>query len=386
MKISNWLAATAGMALMAGAAWAQESGEGAAEDTAAAEGGMAQADLDALYAAAQEEGMLTTVALPHDWCNYGAMFEGFKAKYPGIEVNELNPNASSAEELEAIRANMNNAGPQAPDVIDVGLAFGPQAKEEGLIQPYMVSTWDSIPEDAKDSEGYWYGDYYGVMSFSVNTDLVDPVPQSFADLLKPEYAGQVALAGDPRASNQAILGVLAAGMAQGAEAGQAAGEAGLQFFKELNDAGNFVPVIGGSGTLAQGTTPIIIQWDYNALSTRDTLAGNPPVEVVVPSDATLAGVYVQAISAYAPHPNAAKLWMEYLYSDEGQTHWLSGYCHPIRFDDMVERGVVPQELLDKLPPAESYAGAVFPTLEQIEANRAAVVEGWDTVVGADVVE
>jgi putative spermidine/putrescine transport system substrate-binding protein len=370
MKLKTWLAATASAAtLVAGMAHAQEA-----------------ADLDALYEAAKAEGMLTTIALPHDWCGYGAVIEGFKAKYPEIEVNELNPDAGSADELEAIRANMDNTGPQAPDVIDVGLSFGPQAQAEGLIQPYKVSTWDEIPDEAKDAEGYWYGDYYGVMSFLVNTDLVDPVPTSFADLLKPEYAGQVALAGDPRASNQAILGVMAAGMSTGAEPGEAAAQAGLEYFKQLNDAGNFVPVIGKAGTLAQGTTPILITWDYNALAARDTLAGNPPVEVVVPSDAVLAGMYVQAISAYAPHPNAAKLWMEYLYSDEGQLGWLAGYCHPIRFNALVEAGAVPQELLDALPPAESYDAAVFPTLDQVNANADAVKAGWDSVVGANVVE
>ncbi len=342
--------------------------------------------MEELIAGAQAEGMLTTIALPHDWCGYGAVIEGFKAKYPFLTVNELNPDAGSADEIEAIKANKDNTGPQAPDVIDVGLAFGPSAMAEGLIQPYKVSTWDSIPADAKDPDGHWYGDYYGVMSFAVNTDLVDPVPTSFADLLKPEYAGQVALAGDPRASNQAILAVMAAGMANGAAPGADAAAAGLDFFAQLNAAGNFVPVIGKAGTLAQGTTPIVLQWDYNALATRDTLAGNPPVEVIVPSDASLAGVYVQAISAYAPHPNAAKLWMEYLYSDEGQLGWLAGYCHPIRFNDMVARGVVPQDLLDKLPPPEGYAAAVFPTIDQVNANKEAVVAGWDTVVGANVVE
>src|SRR5687767_3377126 len=92
-------------------------------------------NMEELIAAAQAEGMLTTIALPHDWCNYGQLIEDFKAKY-NIEVNELDPGAGSGEELEAIRANQNNPGPQAPDVIDVGLAFGPTAKEEGLIQPY----------------------------------------------------------------------------------------------------------------------------------------------------------------------------------------------------------------------------------------------------------
>lgn len=337
-----------------------------------------------IEAAAKAEGMLSTIALPHDWCGYGDVIAGFKAKYPEIKVNELNPDAGSADEIEAVKANKDNKGPQAPDVLDVGLAFGPLAKSEGLTQAYKVATWDEIPDAIKDAEGHWYGDYYGVMSFIVNTDLVENVPQDWADLLKPEYAGQVALAGDPRASNQAILGVLAAGMATGAAPGEAAGKAGLEFFKALNDAGNFVPVIGKAGTLAQGTTPIIIMWDYNALSARDTLAGNPPVEVVVPKSGVLAGVYVQAISAYAPQPNAAKLWMEYLYSDEGQLGWLKGYCHPARFNAMAAAGKIPQDLLDALPPAESYEAAYFPTLEEVDANKAAVTGGWDAVVGANV--
>ncbi len=337
-----------------------------------------------IEAAAKAEGMLTTIAQPHDGCGYGDVIAGFKAKYPEITVNELNPDAGSADEIEAIKANKDNKGPQAPDVIDVGLAFGPQAKAEGLTQPHKVATWDEIPDAIKDAEGHWYGDYYGVMSFIVNKDLVENVPQDWADLLKPEYAGMVALAGDPRASNQAILGVLAAGMSTGAAPGAEAGKAGLEFFKQLNDAGNFVPVIGKAGTLAQGTTPIMIMWDYNALAARDTLAGNPPVEVVVPKSGVLAGVYVQAISAFAPQPNAAKLWMEYLYSDEGQLGWLKGYCHPARFNAMAAAGKIPQELLDALPPAESYEAAYFPTLEEVDANKAAVVEGWDATVGANV--
>ena len=337
-----------------------------------------------IEAAAKAEGMLSTIALPHDWCGYGNVIAGFKAKYPEISVNELNPDAGSADEIEAVKANKDNKGPQAPDVLDVGLAFGPQAKAEGLTQAHKVAAWDEIPDGIKDADGHWYGDYYGVMSFLVNKDLVQNVPQDWADLLKPEYAGQVALAGDPRASNQAILAVLAAGMSTGAAPGEAAGKAGLDFFKALNDAGNFVPVIGKAGTLAQGTTPIVIMWDYNALSARDTLAGNPPVEVVVPKSGVLAGVYVQAISAYAPQPNAAKLWMEYLYSDEGQLGWLKGYCHPARFNAMAAAGKIPQDLLDALPPAAAYEAAYFPTLEEVDSNKAAVTGGWDAVVGANV--
>jgi putative spermidine/putrescine transport system substrate-binding protein len=340
--------------------------------------------MDELVAAAKAEGQLTTIALPHDWCGYGEVIAAFKAKYPEITVNELNPDAGSSDEIEAIKANNDNKGPQAPDVIDVGLSYGPAAKDEGLVQPYKVATWDTIPDDAKDAEGYWYGDYYGVLSFEVNKDLVPNTPADWADLLKPEYANSVALAGDPRASNQAIQGVYAAGLGSGGTDAKSAAEKGLDFFKQLNTAGNFVPVIGKAATLAQGQTPILITWDYNALSGRDTLNGNPPVDVVVPKSGVVAGVYVQAISAFAPHPNAAKLWMEYLYSDEGQLGWLKGYCHPIRFNDLVKNGKVPQEMLDKLPPAASYEAAVFPSLEDQAAAKEIITKQWDSVVGANV--
>jgi putative spermidine/putrescine transport system substrate-binding protein len=339
--------------------------------------------MEALIAAAKQEGQLTTIALPHDWCGYGGLIEGFKAKY-GLTVNELNPDAGSGDEIEAIRANKGNTGPQAPDVIDVGLSFGPSAKAEGLIQPYKVATWDTIPDTAKDADGFWHGDYYGVLAFEVNTDIVKNLPQDWPDLLGDDYRNTVALAGDPRASNQAIQGVYAAGVSAGATAGAAAGEAGLKYFAELTKNGNFVPVIGKAASVAQGSTPIVIRWDYNSLADRDTLNGNPPIEVVVPKTGVVAGVYVQAISAYAPHPNAAKLWMEYLYSDEGQLGWLKGYCHPIRFNDLVKNGKVPQEMLDKLPPAAAYEAAVFPTLEEQGAAKEVITKQWDTMVGANV--
>ena len=337
----------------------------------------------ALIAAAKAEGQLTTIALPHDWCGYGALLDGFKAKY-GLKINELNPDAGSGDEIEAIKANKDNKGPQAPDVIDVGLSFGPTAKADKLIQPYKVATWATIPDSAKDADGFWYGDYYGVLTFQVNTDVVKNVPTDWADLLKPEYKNAVALAGDPRTANQAIQGVFAAGLGlSGGDVGKAAA-AGLKYFSDMNKAGNFVPVIGKAASFAQGATPIIIRWDYNALADRDTLKGNPKVAVVVPKSGVVAGVYVQAISAYAPHPNAAKLWMEYLYSDEGQLAWLNGYCHPIRFNDLVAKNKIPKAMLDKLPPADGYAKALFPTLDQQAAFKEVITKQWDQVVGASV--
>ena len=341
----------------------------------------APAKFDDLVKAAKAEGELTVIACPHDWVNYGEIFQKFSAKY-GIKLNELNPDGSSAEELEAIKANKNNTGRQAPDVVDVGLSFGPEMKQQGLVAPYKVATWNTIPASVKDAEGFWYGDYYGALAFEVNTDLVKDVPKDWKDLLKPEYQGKIALAGDPRVSNQAFLTVAAAALATGGSFTNIM--PGLEFFKKLNAVGNFVPVIAVPGTVASGETPITVRWDYNALSKRDKSAGNPNIGVIIPASGVVAGVYIQGISAFAPHPNAARLYMEYLYSDEGQLLWLKGYGHPVRFADLARRKVIPADLAAKLPPSAAYAKAMFPSIQDQEATKKATAENWDKVVNVDV--
>jgi putative spermidine/putrescine transport system substrate-binding protein len=337
--------------------------------------------MDALIAAAKKEGELTVIAVPRDWLNYGELIDGFKSKY-GLKVNELDPNAGSGDEVEAIKANKGNKGPQAPDSIDVGYAFGPSSQKDGLLQPYKVSTWETIPADLKDPDGFWYGDYYGVLSFEVNSTVVKNVPQDWSDLLKPDYKGQIALAGDPRTSNQAIQSVFAAALSAGGSPDNA--QPGLDFFGKLASAGNLLPVIAKQGTIAKGETPIVIRWDYLGLADKDALKGNPEITVVVPKTGLLGGVYVQAISAFAPHPNAAKLWMEHLYSDEGQLTWLKAYGHPIRFGDLTKNGKVPADLAAKLPPAELYAKAAFPKLDQLDAAKKTISEGWDKTVNVNI--
>jgi putative spermidine/putrescine transport system substrate-binding protein len=334
--------------------------------------------LAALVAAATSEGTLTTIGIQHDWCNYGEAIAIFKAKY-GLEVNELNPSAAFGDQVEAIRASKGNKGPSAPDVIDVGLAYGPQAKADKLIARYKVSTWDSIPATAKDPDGFWYGDYYGVLAFESNKKLVPTPLTDWADLLDGSHKNQVALAGDPRVATQATQTVYASALANGGSLDNA--QPGLDFFAKLKKAGNLLQTISKPSTIEDGTTPITIRATYSALAHRDATAGNPEIDVTVPTTGRLGGLYVQAISAYAPHPNAAKLWMEFLYSDEGQNTWLKGYCNPIRFEDMSKRNAIPPEMLATLPDT---AGAVFPTLDQLNAATTLITSKWDAVVGVDI--
>lgn len=342
----------------------------------AAEGG----GMEALIAAAQAEGELNVIALPDDWCNYGEMMKTFSQKY-GIKVNSINPEAGSADELQAIRDNKENKGPQAPDVIDVGPAFGLLAKEEGLLAPYKVMTWDTI-DGLKDPDGYFYTDYNGVLVFEVNLDVVKDVPQDWKDLLDPKYKGQIALAGDPRSSNQAAQTVYAAAIANGGSLDNV--QPGLEFFKELNARGNLLPLIANTGSIAKGETPITFQWNYLALANAEAFNGNPSLAIIYPKSVNWGGFYLQAISAYAPHPAAARLWQEFLYSDEGHLIWMKGYCAPARLADMLKRGVVPEDLKAKLPAPEIINSAIVPSRDQLSAARELIKNQWDSVVGLDI--
>lgn len=338
--------------------------------------------LDDLIAAAKKEGELTTIAIPRDWANYGEAIDRFTELY-GLKYNGLNPDAGSADELEAIRATKDTGGPQAPDTVDVGIGYGPGAKEEGLCSKYFLSTWDSIP--LKDAEGYWFGEYYGVLTFETIKDAATP-PTDWEDLLKPEYKGKVAMAGDVLKSNESVMTVMASGISRAGgiddtvESATAAAQKGLEFWKEMYDSGNFIPVIADIGRIAAGETPVTIQWDYLSLGNRDSLAGNPELVITVPKTGNIGGPYIGFVSAYAPHPYAGRLWYEFLMSDEGQLIWLKGYAYPIRYNDMSARGVIPAELAAKLPPAEDVAKATFLTLDQQAAIKAYITENWRKVV------
>lgn len=338
--------------------------------------------LETLTECAQKEGTLTTIALPHDWANYGEIIETYKTKF-SMAVNELNPDAGSADELEAIRANKEAGGPQAPDVIDIGVAHTVTAMKDGLVAPYKVATFDTIP--MKDPDGYWWAEYYGALVFEVIKGAV-PTPTDWEDLLDPVYKGKVAMAGDVLKSNQSVQTVFASGISrlgknpETMDEAMKAAELGLQYWKEVNAAGNFIPVIADQGKIAMGETPLVMEWDYLALANRDALAGNPELEIVVPKTGVIAGPYAGGISAYAPHPYAARLWWEFVMSDEGQLLYLKGYAHPIRFNDMAARGVIPADLAAKLPPAEAYVNAYFPTVEILGATKTYITDNWRKVV------
>jgi putative spermidine/putrescine transport system substrate-binding protein len=307
----------------------------ATETSVAAGGGMS-----ALVAAAKAEGTLNVIALPPTWANYGAIISAFQSKY-GIKINSALPDGSSQQEVNAIKSE--NGSPKAPDVVDVGLAVA--VANTSLFAPYEVSTWSSIPAAQKDPSGLWYEDYGGYMAVGYSSKF--GTITSLNQLLGPQFKNAVALNGNPTSANAALNGVMMVSLAEGGSAGNIA--PGVNFFAKLKKAGNFSPIQATGASIKAGTTPVVFDWDYLNLS---SYVGVSNWKVFIPQNAVLGGYYAQAINKNAPHPAAARLWEEFLYSQTangGQNLWLEGGARPVEQPTMTSNSTINTAAASKLP-------------------------------------
>jgi putative spermidine/putrescine transport system substrate-binding protein len=345
-------------------------GKNAATATSAGDlGGM-----QGLITAAKKEGTLNAIALPRDWANYGAVIDGFTKKY-GIKINDENPDGSSQDEINAITSRKGQG--RAPDVVDLGSSFALSAAQQGLLAPYRVASFDKISTQQKDAQARWYNDYGGYISIGCDAKRVKPCPTTFAELLKPQYKGQVALNGDPTKSGSAFGGVYAAALANGGSLDSI--QAGLDFFGKLKKNGNYSPVESTPATVEKGETPISIDWDYlNASYADEFKTKGITWQVAVPQDGQFAQYYSQAINKDAPHPAAARLWQEYLYSADGQNLFLQGYARPALMPSMQTDGTLDKTAAAKLPPVTGTP--TFPTDAQQTKAKQDLAQGWGHAV------
>ncbi|MDT7846483.1 ABC transporter substrate-binding protein [Streptomyces justiciae] len=345
-------------------------GKNAATATSAADlGGLA-----ALEKAAKKEGTLNAIALPRDWANYGALIDGFEKKY-GIKISVENPDGASQDEINAVTSRKGQD--RAPDVLDLGSSFAISAAQQGLLAPYKVQAFADIPAGQKDAQARWYNDYGGYISIGCDAKRVKSCPTTFADLLKPQYKGQVALNGNPTKSGSAFGGVWAAALANGGSFDDI--QPGLDFFKKLKDNGNYTPVESTPATVEKGETPISIDWDYlNAGYAEEFKSKGVDWKVAVPSDGQFSQYYSQAINKDAPHPAAARLWQEYLYSAEGQNLWLKGYARPALMAAMEKADTLDKTAAAKLPEVSGTPS--FPTEAQQDKAKTVLGQGWAKAV------
>lgn len=331
-----------------------------------------------LKTAAEAEAKVNLIALPDNWANYKGILEAFGTKYPNIEHPVANPDASSADELTAVETLKGQD--TMPDALDVSPAVAQEVDAKNLWEPYKPCGWEEIPADLKDPDGKWVAAYYGVMAIGSNNAIVKEAPTSFADLKDPKYKGQVALNGDPREAGAAFAAVMAASIANGGSFDDIL--PGIKYFAELKKSGNMSGTDVTEATVLSGDTPIFIDWTYNYPGLLPKLAENG-IEITtnVPSDGVYGGYYAQGVVAGSPHPNAAKLWIDHITSDEGALGYIVGGAVPARYDALVKAGKVTAEMTKNLPSAELIAGIKFPTQDQIAKAKEVLADQWPKLVG-----
>jgi len=355
--------------------------------------------LDALVKAAKAEKELNIITVPRDWANYGEAIDLFTKAF-GIKINDDNPEGSSAYEIQTIKTA---PASKQPDVVDIGVSVLPDALGIGrkaLFAPYKVATWNDIPAEWKDSTGLWYGDYYGVLAISYDASLPKAPTSIKALLTDPAFKGAFALSGDPTSSQQALMGLFAVAAANGGSATNIL--PGIEAIKAAKANGNFVSVIGNSANYAAGAYKATITWDFNGPGAiASSTAAGKPLKFVMPSDVALQGTpYLQAINTKAPHCAAARLWEEFLYSQNngkltkdltsadlklsgsklmkvimgGQNIWVSGAAHPI-----TEAAMIKKKTIVAAPEGFAIpktAKRIAPSPDQQTDQKAVVVTEW----------
>ncbi|MBD2759810.1 ABC transporter substrate-binding protein [Yimella sp. cx-573] len=343
------------------------SGAAGGKDAKSATSAADMGGMDKLVAAAKKEGALNVIALPPDWANYKEILEGFQKKYPEIKITSAQPDASSADEIAA--AKRLKGQKTAPDVFDLGTAVA--LANTSMFAPYKVEKFDKIPAANKEATGLWVNDYAGLMTVGYDSAKV-PAPTSLADLAKPEYKGKVALNGDPTKAGAAFVAVQMVSVNEGGAVDDPA--KGIEYFKKLKSAGNFLPIDPTPATIESGQTPVVFDWSYNQTAipakVKTWKLWSPPK--------ALKTFYNQAVNKDAPHPAAARLFQEYLFSPEGQNAWLKGGATPVLMDAMTADGTIDKTAAAALPKAEDVT---IPTPDQTDKAKGILATAWPKAMG-----
>ncbi|MCS7286873.1 MAG: extracellular solute-binding protein [Anaerolineae bacterium] len=317
-----------------------------------------------------EGGIINTYGMPETWANYGGIFAEFKKRY-GITQHDIDMGSA------VVLSRMTEENASKNDVADLKPSFAAKLAERGLTMPYKVSCWDKLPEGQK-GEGkdgsIWYAAYKGTLGWIVNTNIVKKVPRTWAELKDPALKGLVSYL-DPRATGTGVNTVEAAAYAVSGDPYNY--KAGAEFLAELHRAGIIAtvdPKVDVS-KFQRGEVAILINFDYNLLKWKEDLG--VPAEVVIPADGTIASGGGVVAARNAPHPNTAKLFLEFLLCGDGQRLYAEAFVSPMNPDVQL-----PPHIAAKFPPKEQYAKVVFIDYAKDAAISEDLKAAWAAAVGA----
>lgn len=309
--------------------------------------------------------LVVTYNSPERWANWGGVLKAFSSK-TGLQAPSDPKN--SGQTVAALKAEA--AAPQA-DAAYFGIVFGIQAAEADLLEPYKPAGFDEIPEGLKDPEGRWMTIHQGTVAFLVNTKVLGdtPVPQCWADLLKPEYKDKVGFL-DP---TQAAIGYSVSTAVNLALGGTLDNwDPGIKYLAQLKANGLQLPAQTATAIVQQGEIPILIDADFNGYQLKNNNAA--PVEVVIPCEGSIAIPYVIGLVKGAPNPEGGKKLLDFVLSDEGQALFAQSYMRPIR------NITVDPKIAEGMLPASAYEKVIVPDYAKMRAVQEQFNERWKAEV------
>lgn len=304
---------------------------------------------------------------PPEWANWGDMLKKFQAK-TGIQAPPDNKN--SGQTITALLAEGTKPG---ADAAYLGITFGYEAVNKGVLASYEPPGFEQIPSDLKDPQGRWFTVHYGAIAFIVNTDALGntPVPKSWADLLKPEYKGKIGFL-DPTSAAVGYSVAVAANLAMGGTLDN--WDPGFAYFKKLEAQGVQHPKQTATAQVIKGEIPILIDADFNGY--RPKIKDGAPLQVVIPAEGSLKIPYVIGLVKNAPHPDAAKKLLDFVLSDEGQKIWAAGFVQPIR------PGLIPPEIAAQMLPPSEYERAKTVDYQKMQQVQQAFASRWQAEIAS----
>lgn len=309
----------------------------------------------ALYEKAVKEGMVVSFDTGPTWANWKNMFKRFKNRYPGVEMayNDLGSGAT----VVALDKARNR--PQADTAYYFG-ASAIDATKKDLLTGFKPVNFEKLPDVYRDQGGRWFIIHQLTVAFLVNTKLVENIPQSWADLTKPEYKKSIVYL-DPRSTGQGQVVSFAANYGAGGDMESIL--PGMEYLAKLHNNGNIMRVEGTTpyAKFVKGEIPIWIGYENDGLKAKYEDGMGDGIAVVLPVEATVAAPYAISLVKNGPNPNAGKLWLNFIMTNMGQTTFAEGFVRP-----SVPDVKLPDDIADRFPAT--------PQLKPLDLVKAAALK------------
>jgi ABC-type Fe3+ transport system substrate-binding protein len=310
-------------------------------------------DLNAIYQLAKQEGEFNFYTTMNT-NNGQPVVEKFMAKYPGVKVNY---NRQTSEKLEEIMNQEAKAGKATWDVVECNEDVYVRLITNGFIATYTPSVAAKYPDNLRDPNGTWVTDRVNPQTPSLNTNLVKPedYPKTWDDLTKAAWKGKIAI----EQGNVLLF------TATKAEWGN---DKALAFWKGI--AANQPSIRSGNTETAQllaaGEFPLAANI-YTGEPNRLSMQGAPTK--VVALDPVFLQLQLIGMGAKATHPNAAKLFINWLLDDEGQKA-------------LNDNGILAARP-DAFQQGATYLGSarILPIKPDIAAKAGADIDEWRQTMG-----